>query len=185
MSKITDKIIELVFEKIWGKSIVLLSLPSFSAWFASKSSIFSDQFIIWIAFMLGLFVAVWVNVGIQHYRNSKKDQSQLQTFVRLHKEREGSDKLTDYSIQNIRYHDHIITIINENNQITYFHDIVFGFINPTIITTIRVYGIDGSKPNFGVLEANSYFVRLHLSEIPNNKFMITFNEKINDEFTKN
>ena len=184
MSKITDKIIELVFEKIWA-SIILISFPFFSVWFASKSYIFSDPFIIWIAVMLGLLVAVWVIVGIQHYRNSKKDQSQLQTFVRLHKEREDSGKLTDYSIQNIRYHDCIYQIPNANKQITHFHDIVFGFIKPTNTTTIRVYGIDGGKPNFQVIEANQYFVRLHLSEIPNNKFMITFNEKINDEFTKN
>jgi len=61
------------FNWIYG-GFMLLGFPSLSALFASKSAFFSDPFLIWLAAMLGFFVAVWTIVGIKNYRRKSSSK---------------------------------------------------------------------------------------------------------------
>lgn len=99
----------------------------------------------------------------------KELKSNPPTEIILQKDTTDAFRFLDSSLKNIlRY-----------NSVYYngFWDVVILFKKPIGITTIRSYGIDGSKPNFHIIESHSNFVRMSLENAPDNKFKITFNEE--------
>lgn len=149
--------------------LIIVGFPTISGWLAYVSPLFSDPLIICVSIFLGLLVAIWSVVGLQNISYFSSSETQMILCQDSHQKY----RFQDFKLANIsRYYSHQM----EDSQGKLFWFLTVGFRKPIGITTIRIYGIDGSPPSYQQLEANPYFVVMMLKDMPTNKFKITFNE---------
>lgn len=89
-------------------------------------------------------------------------------------QRDGSSvSLVGSNLKNIRIYSSVYHTKNTS------WDIALVFHYPIHITSMRIYGIDGSKPqHYEIKDRYDIFTRFILEGVPQNKFRITLNEKI-------
>ncbi len=72
MSKITDKILELLFDKIWGVAVMLISSPAISVFLATKTQLITEPLALWLTGLFSFGAMFWIINNINSYRFRKK-----------------------------------------------------------------------------------------------------------------
>ena len=81
--KCIDKILDLLFEPIWARIIMMIASPAISVYLAKANQLLSDPLFLWFSGLFGFGAMLWIINNVHIYRNNRKDKSFHETFLQF------------------------------------------------------------------------------------------------------
>ncbi len=79
IEKFFDKLLDLMFEPIWGRIIMMIASPSISVYLAWAY----EPLFLWFAGLIGFGFILWIINQANTYRSNKKDKDFHETFLKF------------------------------------------------------------------------------------------------------
>ena len=153
IEKLFDKLLDLMFEPIWVRIIMMVVSPSISVYFVRAY----EPLFLWFAGLIGFgFILVIINQA-NTYRSNKKDKDFHETFLKLRYFDKGNDSalIEIDSKKNIDYHN----ISNVYYDIKNKPIVIVGiaFIKPIYNKPKSTLKIRGEGNSYAVVEGLSFY----------------------------